>query len=358
MIRSIAVLMVSACLLAACSSAPRGDRAQGPGGEAGIISLRDLGYMTVGVDVSAPDEHGSVTVSGQMHVDYALVASPKYDVPLVLVHGGGGQSTDWYGTPDGRDGWRDYFLAAGFDVYAVDRPGFGRSSAAPDYEPLSGGSYGSVELAHSGFIASLAESDNWPGGAATPTNDAVIGWLATSSTTPYGGDALAAKKIAELLDDIGPAILISHSRGGPSAYRAAQLNPDKVVGVIAFEAHGSNPWDGEEIRRLFDWSPGLPSGFQTNTVDECSLPSSNAKHVLPGLSEVPVVFVGSGIYDDEKAIECYQTALSKAGVKVETYHMPDEGFPGVGHFMMAETNNAETAAFFIEIAARLAREAE
>ena len=96
------------------------------GGEAGIISLRDQGHFYVGGISSDAADNGSVQVYNQMFVGYQLPAEKQHPYPLVLVHGGGGQSTDWFSTPDGRDGWRDYFLAAGFDVYWVDRPGYGR----------------------------------------------------------------------------------------------------------------------------------------------------------------------------------------------------------------------------------------
>lgn len=82
-------------------------------GEAGIISLRSQGHFFVGAEFSDPAQDGSVTVSNQMYVGYQLVAEPKHPYPLILVHGGGGQASDWFSTPDGRDGFRDYFLAAG-----------------------------------------------------------------------------------------------------------------------------------------------------------------------------------------------------------------------------------------------------
>ena len=46
--------------------------------------------------------------------------------PVVLVHGGGGQGTDWMGTPDGRPGWTEALVRGGHRVYVVDRPGHGR----------------------------------------------------------------------------------------------------------------------------------------------------------------------------------------------------------------------------------------
>jgi len=96
------------------------------GGEAGPISLRDQGFFWVGARPTPTADGKGTTIQGQMYVGFQLVANKKHPYPLVLVHGGGGQATDYMGTSDGRDGWLDYFLAAGFDVYFVDRPAHGR----------------------------------------------------------------------------------------------------------------------------------------------------------------------------------------------------------------------------------------
>ena len=98
------------------------------GGEAGRLSLRDLGGKFVGY-TTKPAANGSADVTNGMFVQYMLPAERKHPYPLVLIHGGGGQGTDWLQTPDGRDGWADYFVADGWDVYVVDRPGHGRSQS-------------------------------------------------------------------------------------------------------------------------------------------------------------------------------------------------------------------------------------
>src|SRR6059036_1743384 len=63
-----------------------------------------------------------------MYVEWSG-AEPAGSPSLVLIHGGGGQGTDWLGTPDGRRGWAPELAARGHRVYVIDRPGHGRGAA-------------------------------------------------------------------------------------------------------------------------------------------------------------------------------------------------------------------------------------
>lgn len=64
-----------------------------------------------------------VETDGKIHV---LRAGPRGGAPLVLIHGASGNLRDWTLSIFDR-------LAAETDVIAIDRPGFGYSSALPDY---------------------------------------------------------------------------------------------------------------------------------------------------------------------------------------------------------------------------------
>src|SRR4051812_24229863 len=98
-----------ACAAMACGALTIAGTASA-GGEAGAISLRDQGFFWVGARpkvVEIPARQGGApgtghAIEGQMYVGYQLVAKKQHPYPLILVHGGGGQATDWMGTPDGR----------------------------------------------------------------------------------------------------------------------------------------------------------------------------------------------------------------------------------------------------------------
>jgi pimeloyl-ACP methyl ester carboxylesterase len=322
------------------------------GGEAGELVLRDLGARFVGYTTEAAD-NGSLDVRNPMFVQYVLPANRRHQYPVVMVHGGGGQGTDWLETPDGRDGWVDYFVAEGWDVYVVDRVGHGRSQSNAS---CGNGTLGGANTA---IISRLSTSDPnvWPGGAPTPTNEAVVGWTATSTTAPYCGDAVAAQTISALLDEIGPAILLPHSAGGGSTFRVPELNSDNVVGIVAFEAAGSNPVAagfGGSAPLIASWTaqPALPQDFKAVDKDGCAMQGDRPSRLV-NYADLPIVLIGSemGLNSSPETLKCQAAVWREAGADASYVYLPDRGLKGGGHFAMAQLDNAAYARVFIEIAA-------
>ena len=98
-------------------------------GDAPALMIREQGGFWVGVGRRRTDA-GTVPEAA-MFVQFQIPAEQRHRLPVVMVHGGGGQGTDYLSTPDGRPGWATRFLQAGFAVYVVDRPGHGRSPYHP-----------------------------------------------------------------------------------------------------------------------------------------------------------------------------------------------------------------------------------
>jgi pimeloyl-ACP methyl ester carboxylesterase len=320
------------------------------GGEAGELVLRDLGAKYIGYTTEAKD-NGSRDVENAMFVQYMLPAERRHTYPIVLIHGGGGQGTDWLETPDGRDGWVDYFVADGWDVYVVDRPGHGRSQSNP------GCGNGMVGVGNTAIISRLATSDAnvWPGGEPTLTNDAVVAWTASSTTAPYCGDVLAAQKISALLDEIGPAILLAHSAGGGSTFRVPDLNSRNVVGILAFEAAGANPVAagfGNSPPLITSWAtqPPLAKDFKAVEHDGCPMQGDRPSRLV-NYAGKPIVVIGSerGLAN-RAALECQAAVWRQAGADASFVYLPDRGLRGGGHFAMAQLDNAAYARVFIDLA--------
>ena len=322
------------------------------GGEAGQLTLRDAGARFVGYTTET-QANGTVNVLNPMFVQSFLPANRRHALPVVMIHGGGGQGTDWLETPDGRDGWVDYFVADGWDVY-VDRPGHGRSQSN------SACGNGQVGAANSGIISRLAtaDADVWPGGEPTPTNETVIGWSASSATAPYCGDMVAARTISALLDEIGPAILLAHSAGGGSTFRVPELNAEKVAGILAFEAAGANPVEngrGASTPTIIEWKtePQLTSDFRAVNRDGCNMQGDKPSRLV-NYTDLPIVLLGAerGLAS-EAQLKCQAAVWNQAGADASYVWFPDRGLRGGGHFAMAQLDSADYAKVFIELAAAI-----
>ncbi len=341
---------VSACAAMLMSAAP----AHAQGGEAGPISLRDQGFFWVGArttDIESgmvgfgPPGPGTA-IEGQMYVGFQLVAEPRHPYPLVLVHGGGGQATDWMGTPDGRDGWLDYFLAAGFDVYFVDRPAHGRSPNSRAYGELGG-------PATTQFIANAftAQSEQYPGGGGADTIE-VIQHTASSEPGPTVSNAVLKENFAELLDRIGPAIMVTHSAGGPSGWLALDARPDLVKGVLAIEA-ATDLTGG--LAPLLTWDRPLAEGERIETVElppeadgltPCRLQPEDNVRTLPAFTDKPVLAVVAPLSFPmfTPSLHCTVHNLNQVGANATFGRLKEDyGIEGNGHFMNEELNNGQIA---------------
>src|SRR5256884_2600273 len=81
------------------------------------------------------DPNGQYMVE-QMYVQYFLPKNRKGKLPLLMWHGGGLTGVTYESTPDGREGWLNYFVRKGWDVYNSDTVERGRAGfAAPDIWP-------------------------------------------------------------------------------------------------------------------------------------------------------------------------------------------------------------------------------
>ncbi|MEI9926202.1 MAG: hypothetical protein WDN50_24880 [Bradyrhizobium sp.] len=90
--------------------------------------IRELTFAPGGVPAKI-DPNGTYQVE-QMYVQYFLPANEKGAYPLLMWHGGGLTGVTWETTPDGREGWLNYFLRKGWSVYNSDAVERGRAGWA------------------------------------------------------------------------------------------------------------------------------------------------------------------------------------------------------------------------------------
>ena len=327
------------------------------------LDLAEWSYFWLGVE-RASLAKGTVVNGKQMYVEYMIPAEVRHPYAIVMVHGGGGQGLDWMSTPDGRPGWADYFAREGFRVYVVDRPGHGRSPFHPDLDgpfPARATTYETVmrqfvapEKVDKPYGPQVKYHTQWPG--AGTIGDPALDQVAAGQGGSFIADLEAThniwrERLAELLDRIGPAMIMSHSMGGPSAWIAGDVRPKLVKGMIGVEPagppFGALKWGVAACKLTYDPPAADASEIKlvkvtptTPGVDPYFVQAEPARQ-LANLKNIPAALITSEAsyhtaYDDGTV-----AFLKQAGVKVDHIKLAEIGIKGNAHFMMMEKNNRE-----------------
>ena len=308
------------------------------------------GFFWIGVEPSASP--AGTVARGQMFVQWEAPPELSKPYPLVLVHGGGGQGTDWLGTPDGRPGWATFLVEEGYAVYVVDRPGHGRSPFHPEVLGPPGGVF-TDELVLALFTAAADGPmshptahlhTQWPGDGGLDDPNvrqfAAAGPMLADIAVAHG---LERERGAELLDAIGPAVLMTHSAGGPMGWLTADARPELVKGIVAIEPLGPPFLDDPGFGFTLPW--GLTAAPMRFDPPAAAPDELDAKpRALPNLEKIPIAVI-----DAEASLFAHQgdasvEFLRQAGCTVDHVRLAEHGVHGNGHLMMLERNNREALA--------------
>jgi pimeloyl-ACP methyl ester carboxylesterase len=342
------------------------------------LQIADQGCFFVGGQYIETDA-GSV-MSGQMFVQYQIPGNLRCPYPLVMIHGGGQTAVNFLCTPDGRRGWADFFVANGYAVYVVDQPGRGRSGYFP-------GSYGksesrSAEVIERRFTAPEKTArwpqaklhTQWPGDGSTgdPVFDQFYASQVNSMSDMAQLEGLMRNAGSELLDRIGPALLLTHSQSGPFGWTIADARSGLVRGIVAVEPSGgpfidlkfeesSNCLEEGQIARPWGITRGAIrfEPFASSATDirfirqdkpdgpelACCWLQAEPARQLPNLKGIPVLVLTSAASYHASYDHCTSLFLRQAGVENDFVRLPEVGIHGNGHMMMLEKNNLEIAEF-------------
>jgi hypothetical protein len=321
-------LMVTASLTAANAAEPIALRDMGSfhvGGRLVEISgkpVKEITFTAGGVPAKV-DPNGTYQVE-QMYVQYFLPANETGAYPLLLWHGGGLTGVTYETTPDGHEGWLNYFLRKGWSVYNSDAVERGRAGWAqyPDIfkgEPVFLTTSNPFERFRIGagpgsYDPDPAKRKLMPGsqfpneGYENFVKQNVPRWTTTD-------DAIIAAYIAEI-DRVGPCIILFHSQAGTFGFKVAQARPDKVKALIAVEPAGV----GDPAR--VDVLKNIPTLFiYGDYIEQDSR--------WPRIRATGVAFADS---------------IKAAGGTADVVDLPKVGIKGNSHMMMMDKNNAEIAA--------------
>jgi pimeloyl-ACP methyl ester carboxylesterase len=362
---------------AASPSSAASGGTQGQAGKMPPLEIAREGYLFAGGKYSTVKD--VKVMSGQIYAEFQIPAHQSHPYPIVFIHGGAQTGTNFTGTPDGREGWAQFFLREGFPVYVVDQAGRGRSAYVNDlYGPQT---TPSLDFVQQRFTA-IENYNKWPQahfhtqwpGKGTP-GDPIFDQFYASQVQAMVSYPLqmefSSDAILALLEKIGPAILLTHSQSGAIGWPVADARPDRVKAVIAIEPSGppfynvdnvpAPEWFRDAADQQRPW--GITAGPLTYSppaanssdlaivrqdqpddpnVSRCWMQKSAARQ-LPNLQKVPILVVTSEASYHRAYDHCTVKYLEQAGVHVTWIKLADAGIHGNGHMMMLEKNNLEIA---------------
>src|SRR5689334_15731926 len=293
------------------------------GGRVADVSGKEVKMIQrqVGGPMTRLDPNGQYMVE-QMYVQYFLPKNRRGKHPLLMFHGAALTGVTYESTADGRDGWLNYFVRKGWDVYNTDpvergRSGFASSDIWPDapifltfQDPFERWRIGAGEGSwntdpakrklNAGSQYPAEAYENW-------MRQTVARWLSTDR-------AMVAAYLA-LVDKICPCVMLLHSGGATHGFHVAEQRPDKIKGIVAVEAA----------------TPGK---------------IENA----PKLKDIPVLQIFGDYVDQhprwagfKKQDMAYGEAIKAAGGSAEWINLPEISITGNSHMMMHEKNSDQIA---------------
>ncbi|MGE0628764.1 MAG: alpha/beta hydrolase [Hyphomicrobiaceae bacterium] len=340
------------------------------------LTIASQGYFFVGGQYKSSGAQR--VMHGQMYVEYQIPSDVRAPCPIVMIHGGGQSGTNWTGTPDGREGWAQYFLRRGWPVYVVDTVGRARSAGTCS-------AYGEMNEPNLDFIQDrfLApeRAMKWPQaalhtqfpGEARPGDEIFDQFVASqvSSIADYPlQQALNGEAGAALLDRIGPAVVMTHSQAGPFGWLTADRRPRLVRAIVAVEPNGPPVHDvdflgapdwfsdnptvkgGGICHAALTYEPPLAPGEQLAFVCEkdprgpglvrCWRQAEPARKLV-NLAGIPILILAGEASYHAPYDHCTSEYLTQAGVANTFIRLADRGIHGNGHMMMIEKNNMAIA---------------
>jgi len=168
---------------------------------------------------------------------------------------------------------------------------------------------------------------------------------------------------AMLLDKIGPAIIMTHSAGGPFGWLVAEIRPNLVKGIVAIEGGGqpfggANVWGMSTIPVTYDPPASDPSEIKLKRI-ESPEPGVNAYQLqeeparkLKNLQNIPIVIVTAEASFASPGNPGGVAYFKQAGCKAEEMRLVTLGIHGNGHMMMVEKNNREVLKPILEWVAK------
>jgi pimeloyl-ACP methyl ester carboxylesterase len=292
------------------------------GGREVVISgqpVREVLFTPGGVPARV-DPNGTYLMGG-MYAQYMIPAAPRGQAPLLLWHGGGLSGVTWETTPDGREGWQNFFLRRGWPTYVSDAVERGRAGWSMIPEQTGGQPVLlTVDNPFERFRigagqGSFQRGEVLPGNQFPADRESYMNFMRQIVPRFTTTDGLTLEAYLALLDRVGPSVVVAHSQAGLFGWRAAQERPDKVRALVLIE----------------------PAAI-----------GDAAK--VAALRNIPVLMVyGDYIAQDSRWPTIrgngvrFADAVRAAGGSVDVVDLPERGIRGNSHMIMMDRNSDQVA---------------
>jgi pimeloyl-ACP methyl ester carboxylesterase len=307
-------------------------------------------------------------LAGQAYVEYFIPQRLRHGrrtLPIVMIPGGGLVGVHFLTTPDGREGWADYFLRRGYPVYIVDVPGRGRAGFVPDgFNDVRSG----AAAPNTQGELRMWDSSGWlewntgplpaPAPKHGPNDPSCIGNDARDPNNPpvyCNGNLMPALDdegykhwlaalmpegpveggidpgIIAALEKVGPSIVIAHSAAGTMSGRIANDKPELFKAVIGIEPQGNcNLAPNVEVKGLAK----VPT-FSIHGINQVGRPQTG-----PCLDTYDKINKAGG--------DAIYLSLPKLPRTALYDRIPQAGIWGNDHIMMWDTNSDEIAGILLK----------
>lgn len=290
------------------------------------MHLADFGTTFIGGQLLAGQD-GRIRHAGAAGLSW-FIPRDAHPVSITMIHGGGGQATDFITTPDGRPGWLHRFLAAGHPVWLLDRPGHGRAVWNEDHMgptvPAADLAMMEARFMHPARAAQWPEAalhDQWPDGC----DGVFMAGQGPMARTLAAAQVHAEAVAPDLFARVGPTVLLTHSAGAPCGWAmASHAAPGQIRAIVAAEPLGA-PGMEHPLGRFPDALTVSPPG---GPQDPFAAPIA----VLTGEAS----WMGA-------ANAALVDWLARDGRDVDHLRLAEHGLHGNGHMLMSERNSDAVA---------------
>ncbi|UQZ90629.1 hypothetical protein C4J81_16005 [Deltaproteobacteria bacterium Smac51] len=323
------------------------------------ITLKTMSSLFFGGTVTKKPD-GDTFHGDHGYAQFYIPAQAR-EYPLIMWHGMGQSGRSWESTPDGREGFQALLTRDDWPVYIVDQPRRGRAgytqarSDDPGAVPTTARESGVWNAFRNGEWVPPNPPAIYPG-VQFPQDAASIDQFFRQQTPNTGEEpmtneyrSLMGQTMAALLEQTGPAILITHSNSGQYGWFTTMAAPDLVKAVVAYEPGAFVFPEGER-------PADIPA--KAETVDIHMAPRMVPLEDFQKLTKAPILIVyGDNISTEPSEVfnvDVWRIASARAGQFAQAVNrhggnatvirLPEIGLKGNTHAPFADLNNQEIAA--------------